>query len=166
MRAPLLSLFAILTLAGCSQHDTEESNPVYKNPVDHKTYVAEGGWKLYKPNAPQAEKPKPNPKVKLGSVRLLTSEPELAARTSVEALAALIKDVDRMAGEKLGKSNKAFQLLVQFTCRPGGQEIKLAHKGDAPQALLQQFYESLKAIKKLPVKEGTVSFQVDFSITS
>jgi hypothetical protein len=163
MRAQILLFIATMLLAGCSKHITEDSNKVYQNPVDHKAYVAEGGWTTYEPDVPRTEKS--NKKVKVEAIRLLTPEEDIAAQTTVEEISAFIKDAERRADESLEKSDKAFQLLVQFSCKPGGHQVKLVHQGDASKELLQRYYDSLRAIKKLPIKQGEVSFQLEISVT-
>jgi hypothetical protein len=157
-------------LMGCAKQviaskkqEEGSSSEVYNNPIDKKSYVVPGGWKHYKSNVPQPDES--GKKVKMGSVRLLTSQEEIAARTTVDELANFIKEVAQIGEKSLGKSDKMFQIMAQFDCTPEGHEVKIAHQGDAPEEeLLQQYYDALKAMKKLPIKQDKVVFQVEFSV--
>jgi len=135
----------------------------YHNPIDKKTYVAQGGWKTYQPEVPRPDDP--GKKVKSKQLRLLTSQDDIAVRTTVEALVDFVKEAERLAEECLGKSEKQFKLLVEFKCTPDGHEVSLAHQGDAPQELLQKYHDALSAAKKLPVRSGEVSFQMEMSVS-
>jgi hypothetical protein len=135
----------------------------YHNPVDNKTYVAPGGWTTYQPQAPRADEP--GRKVKAEHVRLLTAEEQMAARIEVSDVAAFIQEAERLAEVSFGSSGKQFRVMAQFTCTPAGHEVKLAHQGDAPQELLQAYYDALVAAKKLPVRESEVSFQMELSVS-
>jgi hypothetical protein len=53
---------------------------------------------------------------------------------------------------------------VQFNCTPAGHEVELAHQGDATDELLQAYYDVLMSAKKLPIKEGEASFQLELSV--
>ena len=157
-------------LFGCADRSAENSkgNPVksdeaFHNPVDNKTYVAPGGWKSYQPENPRTDEP--GKKVKTEQIRLLTSQDDIAARTTVKELASFIQVAERLADESFGKSAKKFQLMVRFNCMPAGHNVKMAHKGDdAPLELLQRFHDGLMAAKKLSVNQGEVAFQIELSI--
>ena len=160
---------AFAALVGCAERPPENKmvkavNPdeAFHNPVDNKTYVAPGGWKSYKPDVPRPDEP--SKKVKTDQVRLLTSQDEIAARTTVKELASFIKEAERLAEESFGNSEKHFRLMVQFNCKPDGHKVKLAHQGDATQDLLQRYHDGLTAAKKLPVKGGEVAFQLEMSV--
>ena len=132
---------------------------VYHNPVDKKTYVAPGGWKTYQPATPRPDEP--GRELKIAHVRLLASEADVAARTDVSDLAAFLREAERLANVSFGSSGKQFRVLVQVTCGPSGHEVEMAHEGDATRELLQAYYDGLVAAKKLPVREGEVSFQFE-----
>jgi len=134
----------------------------FHNPVDDKTYVAPGGWKSYKPDVPRPDEP--GKTVKTDRVRLLTSQSEIAERTTVADLGSFIKEAERLAEESFENSGKSFRLMVQFNCRPDGHEVKLAHQGEVTKDMLQPFYDGLTAAKKLPVKDGEVAFQLELSV--
>jgi len=135
---------------------------VYQNPLDGMTYVAPGGWKTHLPRTPRPDQE--GQKVKPERVRLLTSDADILARTTVEDLTILIREAESLADVTLGHSDKRFQIMVQFTCKPSGHEIRLAHHGDATPEILQAYFDALSAAKNLPVKEGEVSFQIELSV--
>jgi hypothetical protein len=130
--------------------------------VDKKTYVAPGGWKTYRPETSREE---PGRKVKTKLVRLLTSQGDVAARTTVDDLVTFIREAERRADVAFGQFGKQFQVIVQFTCTPDGHEVKLAHQGDATEELLQAYHDALAVAKKLPVKGGDVSFQLEMAVS-
>jgi hypothetical protein len=170
MRVILIGVAIAALDVGCNGRGSDarketalSSDKVYQNPVDKKTYVAPGGWKKYHPQAPRPEEP--GKKVKHEEIRLLTSQRDIAERTTVEELATFIKEVERVAEQSLGTSGTGFKLLAQFDCTPSGHEVRLAHQGEAAQNILQGFYNALKGMKKLPVKGGTVSFQVEMAVS-
>jgi hypothetical protein len=164
----LATCVLVALVAGCSDRPppTKEAavspDEVYQNPVDKKTYVAPGGWKTYQPEVPRADEP--GRKVKTEQVRLLTSEADMATRTDVSAVATFLKEAERLAEVSFGSSGKQFRVMAQFTCKPAGHEVKLAHQGDATEGLLQAYYDALLAAKKLPVRDGEVSFQLELSV--
>lgn len=137
---------------------------VYHNPVDEKSYAVPGGWKTYQPEVPRPDEP--GRKVRIEQVRLLTSEADAAARTDVSAMTAFIEEAARLADVAFGASARQVRVMVQFTCKPAGHEVELAHQGDATPELLQAYYDALVAAKKLPVRDGEVSFQVELSVNS
>jgi hypothetical protein len=159
----------LITIAACSTpvpHVAEGasllSDEIYHNPADNKTYVARGGWKTYEPDHSDvdlAEK-----KVKIESVRLLMSEHDIAAQTTVEELASFTRQAERLAEETFSKNNNLFKVLVQFECTPSSHEVLLAYQGEAAQELLQRYYSALKAAKRLPVKSDKVVFQLELLV--
>jgi len=160
----------VAVAAGCADRPPQPAkeaavspDEVYHNPVDKKTYVAPGGWKTHQPETPRPDEPAR--KVKTERVRLLTSEADMAARTDVSAVVAYLREVERLADVSFGASGKHFRVMVQFTCKPAGHEVKLAHQGDATQELLQAYLDALIAAKKLPVRDGEVSFQLELSVS-
>lgn len=168
MRVPA-ACFLIALVAGCADRPPPAKeaavspDEVYHNPVDDKTYVAPGGWKTHKPEAPRPNEP--GRKVKTERVRLLTSEADMTARTDVSAMVAYVKEAERLAEVSFGTSGKQFRVMVQFTFKPASHEVKLAHQGDATQELLQAYHDALLAAKNLPVRDGEVSFQLELSVS-
>ena len=169
MRASALCMLVAFA-ASCSDRPpppakeaTVSPDEVYHNPVDKKAYVAPGGWKTHHPETPRPVEP--GRKVKSEQVRLLTSEADMAARTDVSAVAAYLKEAERLGDVSFGSSGKQFRVIAQFTCKPNGHEVKLAHQGDATRELLQEYYDALLAAKKLPVRDGEVSFQLELSVS-
>jgi tetratricopeptide (TPR) repeat protein len=137
----------------------------YHNPIDGKTYVAPGGWRTYQPQ-PGAKTEPVKEKVKVDHVRLMTPEDEIASRTSVKDLAKFVKQAEQIASKTFGKSDKGLKLLVEFTCSPSGHELQIAHQPeDVDKELLQAFYAALAKMDKLPVKEGKLAFQIQWTVS-
>lgn len=55
--------------------------------------------------------------------------------------------------------------LVQFTCRPGKCNVKLASQGEAAASTLQNLYESLLKLAP-PTTSGEIVFLVEFRVDS
>ena len=163
-------LLSVLALCfGCSTAALEPTRdePItygkeYQNPVDQKTYVAEGGWRLYKPDTPRPRMPWQ--KVRTKAVRLLMSDDDIAAQTTVMELATFVKEAERLADETFNKSDQEATVLVQFDCIPSGHQVRIAYQGEVSQELLQQYYDALKGVTKLPVKNDKVVFQLELLV--
>ena len=162
-------LSALVLLCGCTQsnHEQKGESPLppdkaYHNPVDGKTYVSEGGWRLYEPDVPRPEVP--GQKVRTKAVRLLMSDDDIAAQTTVIELATFVKEAERLADETFSKSDQEATVLVQFDCIPSGHQVRLAYQGEVSQELLQQYYDALKGATKLPVKNDKVVFQLELLV--
>jgi hypothetical protein len=130
-------------------------------PVDDG-FDVEGGWKTYKPIRPPDA---PAATVKVQHVRLLTSQADIEARTTAAEVAAFLREAERLAGESFWRSSTRFVVTVEFTCRPGGHAVQLAHEGDTNLGLLQHYYGSLRLAKKMPVDHGEVRIQMELSIS-
>ena len=135
----------------------------YQNPVDGKTYVAEGGWRTFGPKAPFGPAPEtsePNPAVRLEGVRLLSSPEEFEASVDVQPLAALNEYILGAATEALGVSSSALELLVQCTLSPTSRPaFRFSTKGNVDPNLLRHFDDLLHASPDLRSRQATVSFQ-------
>lgn len=138
------------------------ADEVHDNPIDDKAYVAPAFWKTHQPRERRPDDP--GQKVKTELVRLLTTEAEIAARTDVSDLTAFVREAERLAHATFDQTDQQFRVLVQFTCSAWGHEVQLAHQGDAPQELLDSYYNALLAAKKLQVSAGEVSFQMELSV--
>jgi hypothetical protein len=161
-RSLIVGLVTLLAASCSGTKSAPSRSEAYENPADGKTYVAPSGWKTYHPEQPTPDAP--GTKVKTDQVRLLTAETDIAARTTGDDLATFVKEVQRLSEEKLGKLGRELKVLVQFDCTPEGHTVKLAHQGEASQELLQGYQDALQAVKKLPVKEGSVAFQVEMTV--
>ncbi len=160
----------VLVAAGCADRPPQAAkeaavfpDEAYDNPVDEKTHVVPDGWKTHQPETPRPDEPER--KVKIEQVRLLTSEADMAARTDVSDVAAFIEEAERLADTHFGAAGRQFRVVVQFTCKPAGHEVGLAHQGDATQELLQAYYDALASARKLPMRYGEVSFQLELSVS-
>lgn len=117
------------------------------------------GWQAHAPDAPPG---RPG-KVALGPVRLLTSEAELAERTSAEQLGAFCRELQRCAERVLADRDEPLELRLQVICRPRSHRVGLSHKGDASEDLLDALIDALEQIPTLPVR-GEVSFELELSV--
>ena len=99
-------------------------------------------------------------------IRLLTAAEDLAKRTTVEEFAKFSKEFEKIADEVLGKCETPCKVLVQFTCAPAGHTVKIMHQPkDIDETPLKEMYKALVKLEKLPVKEATVEFQIQITVT-
>ena len=93
---------------------------------------------------------------------MLTDEKDITARTTADDIAKFIKQAEKIAVGILEKSDKPFKLRLQFKCSPSGHELEIAVNPmvEEQKAKLQKLHEDLSKLGKLPVKEGTVEFQM------
>ncbi len=123
------------------------------------------GLRIYMPDKPppKAEANKP---VHVNHVRLLTNADDIAKRTTVEDFAKFNKEFDKIADEVLSKCKTPCKVLVQFTCTPSGHTVKIMHQPKVvDEKRLKEMYEALAKMDKLPVKEETVEFQIQLTVT-
>jgi hypothetical protein len=159
---PLVVVFCSTGVLATDKENRVNSDEIFQNPVDKKTYVAPGGWTNYQPNQPHPIDP--TKKVRTNGVRLLVSDADLTARTTVRELTTFIQEAERLANATLGQSISSSKLLVQFTCSPNGHKVEIAHQGEVDPALLQSFYDAVLRAKKLLVSSGAVTFQLELSV--
>lgn len=140
------------------------SGEAFHNPLDGKTYVADK-WKTYTPeNGKPAEDE--NKVVRFDNIRFLTSEQDIAERTTTESVLKFIKDAKDVAENVLEKSQKPCKVLIQFTCTPSGHTIKVGHQPeDVDEKPLKEYYKAAAKMAKLEVKKETVEFQLQFTVT-
>jgi tetratricopeptide (TPR) repeat protein len=123
------------------------------------------GERLYLPDKPPP-KADANQPVHFDEIRLLTSPDDIATRLTVEDFGKFSKAVGKIAEEVLGKCDKPCKVLVEFTCTPSRHTVKVMHKPkDVDEKPLKELYEALAKIDQLPVKEETVQFQIQFTVT-
>ena len=123
------------------------------------------GLRLYMPDKPPP-KTEANKPVHVDYIRLLTSEDDIAKRTTVEDLGKFSKEFDKIADEVFRKCETPCKVLVQFKCTPSGHAVKIMHQPkDVDEKPLKEMYEALAKMDKLPVKEGTVEFQIQLTVT-
>ncbi len=152
----LTSIFSIAAL----QPTLTAAQSRYGNPVDKQTYTTSGQFKTYKPDIPRDTH---GQRVTTEGVTLLTGEPDLRSRVAVQDLANFIKTAEARAYPELAKNMKAMAALVQFNCKPGKCEVKLASQGEAAESTLQALYDVLSKLSPLDVS-GEVVFQVKFNV--
>jgi hypothetical protein len=134
---------------------------VYVSPIDARAYRAEGSWNAYPENAGDAG---PAPRVNIRHVRVLTSEEELAARTSVHELVAFCDRIRRCAEQVIGDRDDAAELLLRLQCTSQGHGVHLSGRGEVPQDVMQAFFEAIKQLAGLPIREGEVSFEIELTV--
>jgi hypothetical protein len=126
---------------------------------DDEAGTGEGSWPADAEPAPAG---RPGA-VALGPLRLLTSEAELADKTSAEQLGAFCRDLQCCVERLLAGRDEPLELLLQVICRPRSHRIGLSHKGDASEALLDALIDALEQVPALPVR-GEVSFELALSV--
>ena len=100
-------------------------------------------------------------------IRLITNENDFAKRTSgYEDCAKFTKAFEQVADDILGKYKAPCKVLVQFTCTPSGHTVKIMHQPkDIDEKPLKELYKAVAKLDKLPVKEESVEFQIQLTIT-
>ena len=98
-------------------------------------------------------------------VRLLTSQRELAARSSVRELAAFCHEVQRCAQRAIGDRDDAAELVIRMRCTPEGHDVDLSGHGEMPQPDMQTFFEAVSQLPKPPVQDGEVSFEIELTVS-
>ena len=135
----------------------------YENPIDGKRYEAESGWDTARPQGDGAA-PKQNGQVE-AAVVLLTSEQEIAQRTTVDDAAGVIKQIITIVEAQVGTSKgPGSDLLVECELLPGKKKnFEMAQRPAVDQPFAQAIYEKLEKIV-VPEVKGPVKFQVVFKI--
>lgn len=137
----------------------------YENPIDGKTYVADGGWQSHPPDS-NSKSDALQKKVVVDHVRLLTAEAQIADRTTVEQLARFIKQLEERAISVLDKCDRACELLLQIRCLPEGHDVlAIKNQGEVPRELTEELTGALKQIEMLPVSKQEVLFQMALKVT-
>lgn len=152
-----------LALRQLTKLDTAAANQarMHHNPLDGKSY---GPETTYLPQSP-AKAADDSKKVKMKHLRLLTPQQELTEHATVDDLAKFAKQAERIAGAILEKSDKPFEVMVQFNCSRAGHKLQIAQRPQiANREALQELYEALQKMEKLPIKDGTLEFQIEWSV--
>ncbi|MDI1483786.1 hypothetical protein [Polyangium sp. y55x31] len=141
----------------------EHVQTTYVNPIDGKRYESEGGWEEVRPKGDGAA-PKRNDQVE-ASVVLLTSEKEIAERTTVEDAVAVIKQIITIVEAEVGVSKgPGTDLLVECELFPGKKKkFEMAQRPTVDERFARAIYDKLEKIVAPEVK-GPVKFQVVFKI--
>jgi len=136
-------------------------DPAYQNPVDGKTYVAEGGWTEHRPQTPREVSASES--VRIQEVRLLSAESDFVDNLDVKRLGGFIQGVEQQVKTHWGTGTQPAELLVQYTLHPDADpEPQIASRGETDQALLEKTQEALDALEPLRTRRCPVSFQVHF----
>ena len=134
---------------------------MHHNPLDGKSYGPETS---YLPQSP-AKAADDSKKVQMKHLRLLTPQQELTDHATVDDLAKFAKQAERTVGAILEKSDKPFEVMVQFNCSRAGHTLQIAQRPQvASKEVLQELYEALQKMEKLPIKDGALKFQMEWSV--
>lgn len=159
MRNAIIAIM-VATLGSVSQEAYSQAR--YDNPVDGRSYMTEGQFRTYKPEKPRDTT---GQKVVTNSIHLLTGDPELRVRISVDDLASFIKSAEARAYPILAKNETPALILLQFNCQPSGHEVKIASQGSPKEAILRALYDAMKSMPPLRTK-GEVIFQIELNVRS
>jgi hypothetical protein len=141
---------------------------VYVSPIDARAYRAEGGWETHQPEAAASAEAAGGAGAteKLtGEIRLLTSENEILARTSGEALVAFFQQIKACADRLLGDQGDQAEIVLRLRCTAQGHTVDLSGRGEVPPEVMQALFETIKALPPLPVREGEVSFEMQLLVS-
>jgi hypothetical protein len=76
------------------------------------------------------------------------------------------KEFDKVADDVLSKCKTPCKVLVEFKCSPAGHTVKVMHQPkDVDEKPLKEMYKAIAKMDKLPVKEETVEFQIQLTVT-
>jgi hypothetical protein len=143
-----------LTLRPLTKQEDEEGQPPLGS-----------GMRLYLPDTPP-DKAEANKPVRVDHLRLITKEEDIGKRTTVEDLVKFTKEFDKVADEVLGKCKTSCKILVEFKCSPAGHMVKIMHQPkDMDEKPLKEMYKAIAKMDKLQVKEETVEFQIQLTVT-
>lgn len=138
----------------------------YQNPIDGRTYVASEGWRTYFPSSgPDAGDARV---VRSTGIRLLTAEKEIGVRVEVKALTDYIKKIDELLQAELGgdDAGAGYDVLVQLDLSPP-QDAKTrlaARPSETAPPELAAVATQLQAIPGPPIRSGTVSLQLEYTV--
>lgn len=129
---------------------------------DGQTLVAPRGWNVYRPAQPAGEVDEAgaHERVQLVEVRLITAQAEILARASARDLAVFCREIQQCAERVFGKRTTRLEAAVRVRATPTGHTLELSHRGEATREDLATLYEAVRALAKLPVREGEVAFEV------
>jgi hypothetical protein len=123
------------------------------------------GERLYIPDAPLPNEGADN-RVRVDFTRLLTPEEEIAKRTTVEDLTKFMQDFRGIAEKVLGKYETPCKVVVRFACATSGHSVDIKHEPkDIDEKPLKELHEAITKLKRLPVKEKTVEFEIQLTVT-
>jgi hypothetical protein len=128
---------------------------VYVSPIDVRAYQARA-----------AGEAGPASQARITQVRVSTSQDELAARASVHELAAFCDAICSCAQAVLGQRDDEADLLVRLRCTPEGHGIELSGRGEVPRETMAAFFEAIKQLAGLPVRDGEVNFEIDLTVSA
>jgi hypothetical protein len=138
---------------------------VHVSPIDGRGHTAEGGSTSDAPGA-AGDAPLTDGRVAIGQLRLVTSQDELAARTTANDLAVFCRELQRCTARVLGDRGGQLALRLQVTCTAQGHQLVLARQGEASDQTLQALVDALQAVPTLPLGFGEVRFELDLMVAA
>lgn len=134
---------------------------VYTSPIDDSQYESESGWNEYLPNGQRGS----TDGSEKARIILLTSESEVAERTTVAELSALIGVIMREVEAEIAPTQGArSDLVVECEVGPGKEKVfRMAQRPSVDQALATAIAAKLAGIDP-PLVKGPIRFQVSFKV--
>ncbi|UQA59368.1 hypothetical protein [Polyangium aurulentum] len=141
----------------------EHVSTTYVSPVDGKRYESEAGWTEARPSG-EGGAAKRYGQVE-PSVVLLTSQHEMAQRTTAEDAAGVMKAIIAAVEAQVGTSKgPGSDLVIECELLPGNRKtFQIAQRPTADRPFAQAVHEKLEKIA-VPEVKGPVKFQVVFKI--
>lgn len=138
----------------------------YYNPIEDKTYIAEGGLKTYQNGQEVNSTSKGIKETNLEKVILLSSDAELKENSSLEDLQLVISQTDAVFKELFKNSDKPGKIMIQFELKKEDNEIQFAVKGDLDLVIMEKFENRIKNTKFPNSKKEPVKIQLVFKVNS
>jgi hypothetical protein len=151
----------VLELAACDAAAQASAPERYQNPIDGHTYLAPDGWQAWEPS--DAGVPDVAGRVRVEGVRLLCRQSRFEAQVGAAALARRVRQVVRHAREIFATAGQS-EVLVQVDTSPARKRVRIVSRGEVARELLQRFYDRVRALPRLPVRSGDLSYQVYLSV--
>jgi len=133
----------------------------FLNPIDGRTYISPDGWQPWEPQ--DGGVPDVAGRVRIEGVRLLCRQSRFEAEVGAVALARRVREVARHAREIFAAAGQS-EVLVQVDTSAKRRRVRMVSRGDVARALLQRFYDRVRALPRLPVTRGKLSYQVHISV--
>jgi len=144
----------------------EWSRTSYVSPIESREYVADV-WKTYGPGTPAENAPADTGPVVRKRIVLLTSDSELAKRTSAEDLAGYTSVMQSVVVKQFASlpRQQGQDLTIECEIEPGHKvTFRLATRPGMDHEVIRTLSGHLRALAAPNVKDGPVKFQVLYTI--
>jgi hypothetical protein len=138
----------------------------YVSPTDSREYFADG-WKTYGPGTRAESAPADTGPVVRKGIVLLTSDSELAKRTSAEDLAGYISVIQSVVVKQFASlpQQQGQDLAIECEIQPGRKvTVRLATRPGMDHEVIRTLSGHLRDLAAPNVSEGPVKFQVLYTI--